>query len=849
MNGNVDTQPRSSRPAQGALRVLRVALALAGLLVAEDAWADGAPAPTPAPVVAEAGPGQRALGVAVDADGVFVRVCAKGEGCDAKEGKKLRPPRSFRPAGPPSAFVDLKVHELASKKRVVWASFPAEDGRAFQLLVAAPARGDEPKVIYSGMTGGETGERTARLSVDVDGRGAATFRVTTLARLCGKEVVVGTRALDASKLELVGSPGPDPIGASRASAVAVAAARVLDPGPAFRVLAARAASSGHGALLTDGDDHTSWAEDEPGIGRHAFVSLSAPASVPLTGLDFVLVPPAGVPALRTPKTLGVILDGALFAVAIPAEAAAVAGTFRVAFPTPQKTACVGLVLDEAHAAAPSSGAAGAPGAERAPAPAGKLSPTAYVSEVRARTALDGTALPDLARGLAGGGAAARDRLAVLQAESTRGLAAIVTVYDELDGPGRDLARRVIDAGACADKLPLYVRLLVGAERDEVDRARDRVRRCGKDAAAPLLAAFEKASGAARGVLAEEAALVAPESAVPVMVSALAVATDKAERRILRGALAKAAARQAGLRALGSVAKSETFAGLPLPARIEFLRAVGDQGPALDGGAAALGVAAEEAKSFRDRYLLLAPAAAFARQGDGAATAFVSAALADPEERRLRARAAALAGAVPSLRSRVLGLVDDADVRVREAAVTALAAGKIDRALGAKRHGRLTTDPSAIVRRAAASAPAVGPAGADVDRAIARAVDFEPSPEVRAQMVKALGARGATAGAAVVAERALDAKEALEVRVHAIEALGQLCDREHEEELLELALRGRAPVFQADRKLAIAAISALAVLGAEGLAAKLAALSREPTPAEIREVTRRALAQPSTRCRR
>ncbi|NUO49207.1 MAG: hypothetical protein HOV80_10165, partial [Polyangiaceae bacterium] len=157
------------------------------------------------------------------------------------------------------------------------------------------------------------------------------------------------------------------------------------------------------------------------------------------------------------------------------------------------------------------------------------------------------------------------------------------------------------------------------------------------------------------------------------------------------------------------------------------------------------------------------------------------------------------------------------------------------------------DPWTFVRRAAAASLAGAPSGAETDGAIAAAVDFEPSPLVRAEMMKTLGARNAKSTSKVVSERAFDDRETADVRARAIEALGQMCDRASTEAISELAMRGKAPVFEADRKLAIAGITALGRLRPADLAARLAPLGAEGAPAEIREVTRRVLGDKSPGC--
>ncbi len=486
-----------------------------------------------------------------------------------------------------------------------------------------------------------------------------------------------------------------------------------------------------------------------------------------------------------------------------------------------------------------------------PAPAGaktKADPAAFVSELTARTELDGSSLESLALGLAGGGVAARARLALLEAEGKRGLAAVIGAYARLDGPGRDLARRIIDAAPCKDKLGLYIPHLTGKDREEADRARDRIRRCGKDAGPPLLAALEAAKGDARIAVAEEAAFVAPDAAVPFLVLALDAAKTPDERRPFRRAIGKAATRDVGVRALGRALADPMFGQLSLAARVDFLRALGDEAPRVEGSAAALAAASKAATAFRERYLLLSPASSLAKSGDKGALTVLGSALSDKAEHRLRARGAELAAGIAPLRPKLLVLIDDPEVRVREAALGALASkGALDGAATIKLLVRLVKDPWTFVRRAAAAALVSAPTSAETDKSIGAAVDFEPSPIVRAEMMSTLGARRAKVAAPVVAERAFDQRETADVRSRALEALGDMCATEHLEAITELALRGQAPVFEADRKLAIAGITALGRLRPADLKTRLAPLSAKSAPAEIREVTRLVLADPARPC--
>ncbi len=800
-------------------------VASAGCLSVGVAWGQDAPS-----VVVG---GARPLALAPADDGVLVNVCAKGATCDAKGGQRLRPPASFRGD---AAKVAVQVLRLDGGKEIGWVSFPGDEGRAFNVLVAAPKSGDAPAVLYSGVTGPGT-ERSTTFSVDQSPKGTAKVSITTRARLCGTEVLVSTRTLDERRLELVTTAGPDPLGGRRAGSVKMTVSSANEKVASHRLLKPRSSSSGRAALAVDGDEATAWVEEEPGAGRHAFVSFGSPAAIGITGLTLSLEAPADLAGARPPSAVTVVTDSSTYAVALGDKKAS--GTrYSLTFPSSIKTSCVALVVDEVGPAPKAGGTKGE----------GKVDPSAFVAELTVRTELDAKSLDDLAKGLSGGGAAPRDHLALLEAAGKRGLEATIAAYPALDGPGRDLARRLVDAAPCADKLVLYVPLLVGKDRDEADRARDRVRRCGKDAGGPLLAALDRETGEARGVLAEEAALLAPDQAVPRLILGLDAAKSSAERRPFRRALGKALTREVGVRAVGRAISRPEFAQLSLAARVDVLRALGDDAGRVEGASAALAKTASESKAFRERYLLLGPAAALARSGDASATAIVAAAIADRGDARLRARGAEVAGGIAPLRAKLLESIDDSEVRVREAALASLSKkGSLDGEATVKVLVRLVKDPWTFVRRSAAAALVGAPKGGATDGSIAGAVDFEPSPLVRAEMMKTLGARRASGAVPVVAERAFDAKEAADVRVRAIEALGDICAKDQLEPLSELALRGQAPVFEADRKLAVASITALGRLRPADLAQRLSPLTAEGAPAEIREVTRLVLADKTRAC--
>lgn len=554
-------------------------------------------------------------------------------------------------------------------------------------------------------------------------------------------------------------------------------------------------------------------------------------AIPLTGFELAFDPAAA----SLPSSLTLLTDAGALAVKLPASAPS--GRVAVELARPITSKCVGLVLD------------------RPAAPAGKkpaASSSAFgLAEVAARTSLDAESLEQVAKGLGASGPELKLREALLLAERARGVLAIAKVYAELPPAARERARRVVDLAPCDQRLKVFIPLLEGADKDESDRARDRIRACNKEAGPPLLAAIaETKSLEQRGAIAEEAALLAPATAIPPLLEWLQKAERPDERQAFRKALAKGALREVGLRTLDATIAAETFAALPLITRIDVLRALGPEIGRTQHGAAAFGAVAKAAVDFRDRYLLLSVAADLARAGDAGALGVLTAALADDADPRLVARAASLSRGVTKLTPRLFALLDAKHVRVREAALLALTSpgAPVGAALGNKLLGRLTEDPWTFVRLAAAGALVAAPKDAALDAKIAAAVDLEPSPGVRAELSRTLGERDARSASQTLRERAFDRKEAIEVRVAALGALGQVCDKSASEELSAMALQGVRPTFESDRKLAVAAISALAVLRPASLKDTLTKLAAKDAPPELRAAAKRELERTAAPCK-
>jgi hypothetical protein len=791
-------------------------------------------------------PGYDGLRISVSGERVTVEPCSpaarpqRGDtagpllDCRSSEGLELKLPAAVRGREPRFGRFEVGKASLSTL------SFALGE-RSYEIWLAPPtAKRGSPRLVHAGLSGRAPGaERWATVTQPTDG---APGTVVTRAMLCERSVIVESLALDARTLALTHTPPPDPLAGERHESQRLGAAALVDPAlppvRRFPLLHARTASTGRAALAFDGNPSTAWSEELPGPGTGAFVVAGSARTVPLVGLELTIAPPPELALPRAPKTVTVVTDGASFVVELPATDPARGGKLSIDFPTPLSTSCLAVVIDATH-----GGKAGRGGED----------PAAFLSEVAAKSQLDGVTLDEIAASLGAPGDGWRAREAVLSGAGGAGVSAAVGAYPKLDEVGRDRARRVIDAASCEAKLPLYVGLLLDA--NESDRARDRVRRCGEAAAPLLLERMHATSGADRATFAEEAALLDPARALPALVALLGPdergeLPPAEDRRALRKAIAKAAQRKRSSGDFDKLLASDAFAKLPVRTRIDVLRSIGALASEIPAERAAFARLATDAKSFDDRYLLLPSAAELARAGDEVALGFVRAALSDRGEPRLRARAAEHAGGIEALRSELeLALRDDA-VRVREAALTSLQKAEAADARVADQALRLVeSDPWTFVRLRAVDVAKLGPKDAAADARLAAQVELEPIPSVRARLVDALGERKVASALPVLRARAFDRIEAAEVRLASIGALGALCDLASVEQLTELAERGLAPRFEIDRKLAGASVLSLGAIAPADLADRLRPLAGDNAARDLVEATKMALAPGAGRCRR
>ena len=616
-----------------------------------------------------------------------------------------------------------------------------------------------------------------------------------------------------------------------------------------RVLQAAAASTAIGApgALTDGDPETTWSEKRGGDGNGEFVQINAPEQVEISSLSIVARPPTKeVPKGAGPRKIWLATSDALFAVTFAEDPWARPGaSYDVKFPAPLKTRCLAVVLDEAYVKAKDPDV------------------DVTLAEITAHTEFDGKADPaSLAGALAGGQARSKMAAAILSRGGDPAYDAVSEAYPKLDDAGRVLALEIIDNAPCSKSAPLYVKAMEIGRAGEAHHADDRLVRCGHDAAPALSTAVASGSDKQKVHAANLLALVAPEVAVTSLVPLLSTAKPDL-RSEFRAALSHAAHSAAAKQVL---ADKLADSSVPPLALIDLLRAATSRGSAADDAAKSLTKQASPAfarlatpdADFRTRYLLLGPAAQLAKEGDARAAAFVEKAISADPDIHVRARAAEVAAELPSLLDPLGRALDDADPRVRDAALVSV--GRIVDPKGAKVQPRpwpanlfagaaklLVSDPFTFVRGHSADVLLGAPPGDEADRPLDKSLG-DLSPVVRARAVEILGRRGALRYADDIRERLDDEEEILDVRVRAARALGRVCDKSSADRLTELA-QGTAQSGASGAALVVGASAAAALgrLNPPDLAKRLAPLSSKSAPRIAQEIAKSALTT-TDRCR-
>ncbi len=800
--------------------------------------------------------GQQALALRVEGAALRARVCGSGA-CEPDGGAALGLPEDVRPLVGNAA---LKRVELRSGRSVARLDVPGKDGAGtWVMLVAAPAsgKGAEPVVIYAGWTAvakGEAGEERSAIVLEepIAGKSGAVRLLVGERRgdvtVCGRPALVAAKEVDPLTFELTRGASAESLSreerdkAPKITASRVVAAASKTSGPKLlRAMVASSAVDKKMGTLTDGDADTVWSENKTGEGRGEFVVMSSASEVAINTIEIAVKPSAPDDGGAAPRSFYLATSDRVIAVAMPEDAWRQApGTrYAIALPAPLHTSCLAVVLGDAYANAKNT--------------------RVTIAEIEAKTPFDGMSVEALAGALAGGGERPKGAGAMLARAGKEGVAAAISVYDKLDDTGRELARDVIDGAPCGDQAPFYTGRLIAAmdaKGDDPDRdhARDRLRRCGRLAAPPLAAIIAKGFPAggpadARAIkaallAANEIVLAAPAEAI----AAITAAIDKADdgmRRELRAALSVAARNPRALPALREQMTPERFGALSEVAAIDLMRAAGPSLGKVEGAAQAFAAISAKYGSTRARYLLQAPAGELAKAGDAQAEAYLRASLTQDAAWYVRARAVVAAARVPSLAAAIVAAIDDAEVRVREAAIAgsfaSLSEGdKPPQGLAAALGKRLATDDWTFVRAAAARALGVMPPDAAIDQALVAALS-DASHDVRGKIIEALGARRATAHAELIRARQDDEEEWLDVRVRAVFALAAMCDSKSLDAWTKLALRAKSPNDERERRLGAASIVALGAVHPADLERRLAPLVDKDSPSGAKELARSAIA--------
>lgn len=782
------------------------------------ALADSTPKPPTKEIVVDAGGGQARLLASIVGDELVFQAC-EAAGCEASAKRE-------RIQIGEGAEVSLTKLAIGAERHLVWAHGPAFDA----FVAAVPGEGASARLLWSGPTGfadGLPGERRGQL-VEVsepDEKGQVYVLVGDgyeEVSICGRPTLLAPRFLDPSDLQWKPAKAPRFGKAERDAAPRLEAKKQADAASALApVLRARVATSAVGdpGALTDGDPETTWAEGRKGEGRGEFVTLDVAKDVPITGLSFVVRPKKrAIPRGAAPKQFWLATGDRLFSITLPERAWSDRGaSYRVDFPEPLQTSCMTIVLDEASA------------------PKGR-DVEVTLAEVVGHTAFDDALAPALLVNLLDtGGAQAKAARAMLQRSGEHAFVATADRFADLGEAGRALALEVLDVAPCSISASVYLDAAVSKPEGQAHHAKDRLRRCGKEATNALVSGLAQGPDPKRILAAQALSTSAPETAVPAILDLLPTLSGKTKLE-LRAALARAAASPQATDALIERLRDP---GAHAEATLSLLRALPPRPELLADASAAHARLLAEDSSFRTRYLLLEPAARLASLGSAEARAWLKDMLVDPSDRHLRTRAAEVASLVPELLVEILSAAGDAEPRVREAAISALGANRDPRAVEPLLD-LLRDDKWTFIRAGSADALASFPAMEAVDAALGASLS-DAAAQVRARALEAIAKRGAVSQLAQVRARLTDDREVADIRGRAARALGQLCDTASVDTLLELVRKGASPVAKADaQRIAMSAVSALGRLHPADLPTKLAPYMAEGAPRVLSIAARAAV---------
>jgi HEAT repeat protein len=834
----------------------------AGVLVATNSVAAGI---NTTPAVARAGGGQLALSVAFDAAGQLRAAACAHEPCSLEGATPILVPADVAPH---ATAAHLRVVGIGLERTAIVVDIPTgEPDRAWTAVIAAPTTGTAPLIPFAGYTGfleGIDGERSGP-AVLIREEGIYVGTQQEGADLCGRPALLAPRVLDPHTLTLRAAKLQRLTDAERAAAPTLTA-KLGPPTSSPPLLRAAWATSAAPLevprALTDGNLETRWAEGKSGVGRGEFAVLIAPRDVPIAGFSIApgsaprpeaspspSVRPPGAPtpspstpaaavkspADKTPPTatfgaasmlpadaksaiapgeVWLATEHELFHVVLPPRGAHDAtSVWQVELPNPVKTDCVAVVLESAAT--------------------NEREARVGIGEIQGKPALGGS-IDDLVKELSGGGERAATAGAILRVSGPDADRAVAVAYASLDEDGKRIALDVLDDAPCDVAMPAYVEALAGSSEAHRVHARSVLSRCVPVAADALSRALAQRRGKERALLADELAAIAPGAAI----TAIAPLLDKGsvvERRALRAIVAHAAsASESRDAAIAALSRDD----LGVKGTIDLLRALEPQLQSIGAPAArALARVLAADSSDRTRFLLLGPASVLAN--DAEAAAFVRRSLASDPNAHVRTEAARVLATPAAFAPELERSLADPDVRVREAAATALGQGRVDGAAAAL--GRtLDGDPWPLVRSAAAlSLAELGPQPS-IDESLADAVG-DSSAEVRRAAVTGLGLRRALSREKKVRNRFEDDDEVDFVRAAAALSLGMMCDRGAVDILTKSAGKLTSAAEDSERLIGQSAVAALSMLKPSDLGQRLAPLLSKQAPPAVRRLANEALA--------
>jgi hypothetical protein len=278
------------------------------------------------------------------------------------------------------------------------------------------------------------------------------------------------------------------------------------------------------------------------------------------------------------------------------------------------------------------------------------------------------------------------------------------------------------------------------------------------------------------------------------------------------------------------------------ARLEMMRAAGArlmESPAESDRTLAEVLAGSP--PMRVRYLALGPLGELAHAGDHLAATRVAESMVRDAEWPVRARAAELGAGLAEAQAALVAAVRDAEPRVREAALQALAAAPPPAPAVDAARAVLEKDGWFFVKAQAVGVLSRAPPSSDVDDALGGAIR-DGSARVRAAALVAVALRHSGSLRAAVRDRLDDRNEEAEVRASAAAALGAVCDTSSLDRLTELARGLGAPgTAEDEQQIALGALVGLAAMHPRDLRDRLAPLLAKTAPPTVRVAAEKALA--------